>query len=99
MMDWTTRDYRYLAPLITRHTLLYTEMVNAHAVVRGPSHALLGFDESEPAVAVHLGGRDRGLLADGADICEQSGYDEMNLNVGCPADRVQSGQFGACLMA
>src|SRR5690606_10665261 len=99
MMDWTTRDYRYLARLITRHTLLYTEMVNAHAVVRGPRDTLLAFDESEHPVAVQLGGSDPALLAEAAVICEQYGYDEINLNVGCPSDRVQSGQFGACLMA
>lgn len=99
MMDWTTRDFRYLARLISRHTLLYTEMVNAHAVVRGPRDALLAFDDSEHPVAVQLGGSDPSLLAEAAAICEQYGYDEINLNVGCPSDRVQSGQFGACLMA
>tara|TARA_R110002073_G_scaffold25832_2_gene85239 strand:+ start:105270 stop:106358 length:1089 start_codon:yes stop_codon:yes gene_type:complete len=99
MMDWTTRDYRYLARLITRHTLLYTEMVTAHAVLHGPRDELLGFDDSEHPVAVQLGGSDPTLLANAAQICEQYGYDEINLNVGCPSDRVQSGQFGACLMA
>lgn len=99
MMDWTTRDYRYLARLISRHTLLYTEMVTAHAVLHGPRDALLGFDDSEHPVAVQLGGSDAALLTEAAKICEQYGYDEINLNVGCPSDRVQSGQFGACLMA
>ncbi len=99
MMDWTTRDYRYLARLISRHTLLYTEMVTAHAVLHGPRDALLGFDASEHPVAVQLGGSDAALLTEAARICEQYGYDEINLNVGCPSDRVQSGQFGACLMA
>lgn len=98
-MDWTTRDYRYLARLITRHTLLYTEMVTAHAVLHGPRDELLGFDNTEHPVAVQLGGSDPALLANAAQICEQYGYDEINLNVGCPSDRVQSGQFGACLMA
>lgn len=99
MMDWTTRDYRYLARLISRHTLLYTEMVTAHAVLHGPRDALLSFDSAEHPVAVQLGGSDAGLLTEAAQICEQYGYDEINLNVGCPSDRVQSGQFGACLMA
>lgn len=99
MMDWTTRDYRYLARLITRHTLLYTEMVTAQAILHGPRDALLGFDEAEHPVAVQLGGSDPAQLADAARIAEQYGYDEINLNVGCPSDRVQSGRFGACLMA
>lgn len=99
MMDWTTRDYRYLARLISRHTLLYTEMITAHAVLHGPRNDLLGFDAAEHPVAVQLGGSDPVLLSEAARICEQYGYDEINLNVGCPSDRVQSGMFGACLMA
>ena len=99
MMDWTTRDYRYLARLISRHTLLYTEMVTAHTVLHGPRDALLAFDSAEHPVAVQLGGSDAALLTEAASICEQYGYDEINLNVGCPSDRVQSGRFGACLMA
>lgn len=99
MMEWTTRDYRYLARLISRHTLLYTEMVTAHAVLHGPRDALLGFDAVEHPVAVQLGGSEAALLTEAATICEQFGYDEINLNVGCPSDRVQSGRFGACLMA
>lgn len=99
MIDWTTRDFRYLVRLITRHTLLYTEMITAHAILHGPRDDLLCFDEAEHPVAVQLGGSDPGLLAEAARIAEQYGYDEINLNVGCPSDRVQSGRFGACLMA
>lgn len=99
MMDWTTRDFRYLCRLITRHTLLYTEMVTAPAVIHGPRERLLGFSAMEHPVAVQLGGSDPGELAQAARICTDFGYDEINLNVGCPSDRVQSGSFGACLMA
>ena len=99
MMDWTTRDFRYLCRLITRHTLLYTEMVTAPAVIHGPRERLLGFNAMEHPVAVQLGGSDPGELAQAARICSDFGYDEINLNVGCPSDRVQSGRFGACLMA
>lgn len=99
MMDWTTPHFRYLARLITRHTLLYTEMVVARAVIHGDRDRLLGFHDDEHPVAVQLGGSDPGLLADAAEIAADRGYDEVNLNVGCPSDRVQSGAFGACLMA
>ena len=88
MMDWTTRDYRFLARLITRHTLLYTEMVVAQAILRG-----------EHPVALQLGGGEPRDLAEAARIAEQYGYDEINLNVGCPSDRVQQGKIGAILMA
>lgn len=99
MMDWTTRDFRYLCRLITRQTLLYTEMVTAPAILYGPRDQLLGFDALEHPLAVQLGGSDPVQLAEAARICEGYGYDEINLNVGCPSDRVQSGRFGACLMA
>lgn len=99
MMDWTTRDYRYFARLATRHALLYTEMVTAQAVRHGDREALLGFSEFEHPVAQQLGGNEPEVLAEAAKICEDMGYDEVNLNVGCPSDRVQSGAFGACLMA
>jgi tRNA-dihydrouridine synthase A len=99
MMDWTTPHFRYLARLITRHTLLYTEMVVAQAVIHGDRDRLLDFHEDEHPVAVQLGGSDPDLLARAAEIAADRGYDEINLNVGCPSDRVQSGAFGACLMA
>lgn len=99
MMEWTTRDYRYLMRLITRHTLLYTEMITAAAVIHGDRERLLGFHKIEGPIAVQLGGSDPTLLAQAARYCEEFGYDEINLNVGCPSDRVQSGSFGACLMA
>lgn len=99
MMDWTTREFRFLARLITRHTLLYTEMITAQAVIYGNRDQLISFDEAEHPVAQQLGGSDPVQLAEAARICADFGYDEINLNVGCPSDRVQSGQFGACLMA
>lgn len=99
MMEWTTRDYRYLMRLITHHTLLYTEMITAAAIIHGDRERLLGFHKIEGPIAVQLGGSDPALLAQAARYCEEFGYDEINLNVGCPSDRVQSGSFGACLMA
>ncbi|MBS0359657.1 MAG: tRNA dihydrouridine(20/20a) synthase DusA [Proteobacteria bacterium] len=99
MMDKTDRHYRYFMRLITRHTLLYTEMITAQAIVHGNRERLLGFDSTEYPIAIQLGGSDPKLLAEAAKISESFGYDEINLNVGCPSDRVQSGQFGACLMA
>jgi tRNA-dihydrouridine synthase A len=99
MMDYTDRHCRYLLRLLSPHALLYTEMVTAQAVAHGDIERLLGFDPAEHPVALQLGGSDPRLLADAARIGEQRGYDEVNLNVGCPSDRVQSGRFGACLMA
>jgi tRNA-dihydrouridine synthase A len=99
MMDWTDRHCRYLHRLITRRTLLYTEMVTVGAVLHGDRERLLGFDAAEHPVAVQLGGAEPEPLAEAARIAEGEGYDEINLNVGCPSDRVQSGRFGACLMA
>ena len=99
MMDCTDRFYRYLARLLTRRTLLYTEMVTTGAVIHGDRARLLGFDPAEHPVALQLGGADPADLATAAQIGADLGYDEINLNVGCPSDRVQSGRFGACLMA
>jgi tRNA-dihydrouridine synthase A len=98
MMDWTDRHCRVLHRLLTRHALLYTEMVTAEAVLRGDRARLLGFDAMEHPVALQLGGSDPARLAEAAKIAADLGYDEINLNVGCPSDRVQSGRFGACLM-
>jgi tRNA-dihydrouridine synthase A len=99
MMDCTDRHDRYFLRLFSRNILLYTEMLTAQAVIRGDRDYLLCFDPAEHPVAVQLGGSDPALLAEAARICADYGYDEINLNVGCPSDRVQSGAFGACLMA
>jgi tRNA-dihydrouridine synthase A len=99
MMDWTDRHCRYFHRLLTRRALLYTEMVTTGAVLYGDRARLLRFDSAEHPVAVQLGGSDPVALATAARICADLGYDEINLNVGCPSDRVQSGRFGACLMA
>jgi tRNA-dihydrouridine synthase A len=98
MMEWTDRHCRYLHRLLTRQARLYTEMVTAEAVIRGDRARLIGFDPSEHPLALQLGGAEPGRLAEAARIGEDFGYDEINLNVGCPSDRVQSGRFGACLM-
>ncbi len=98
MMDWTDRHCRVLHRLLTRHALLYTEMVTAEAVLRGNRERLLGFDAREHPVALQLGGAEPDRLGAAARIAADLGYDEINLNVGCPSDRVQSGRFGACLM-
>ncbi len=99
MMEWTDRHCRYFLRLITRHARLYTEMVTTGAVLHGDRARLLGFEPSEHPVALQLGGSDPDELARAARIGADLGYDEINLNVGCPSDRVQSGRFGACLMA
>jgi tRNA-dihydrouridine synthase A len=99
MMDWTDRHCRFFHRQLTRRALLYTEMVTTGAVLHGDRARLLGFDRSEHPVAVQLGGSEPGQLAAAARICADIGYDEINLNVGCPSDRVQNGRFGACLMA
>jgi tRNA-dihydrouridine synthase A len=99
MMDWTDRHCRVFHRLLTRRALLYTEMVTTGAVIHGDRMRLLGFDASEHPVALQLGGSDPRDLATSARIGEDFGYDEINLNVGCPSDRVQNGRFGACLMA
>ena len=99
MLDWTDRHCRYFLRLISRQALLYTEMVTTGAVLHGDRERLLGFDPSEKPLAVQLGGCDPVALAECARIAAGLGYDEINLNVGCPSDRVQRGRFGACLMA
>jgi tRNA-dihydrouridine synthase A len=99
MMDYTDRHCRYLLRLVSPGALLYTEMVTAQALAHGDAERLLGFDPAEHPVALQLGGSDPGLLARAARLGAERGYDEINLNVGCPSDRVQSGRFGACLMA
>ena len=98
MMDWTDRHCRFLHRLLTRRALLYTEMVVADAAIHGERTRLLGFDPVEHPVALQLGGSDPAKLVEAARIGVDFGYDEINLNVGCPSDRVQSGTFGACLM-
>ncbi len=98
MMEWTDRHCRVLHRLLTRHARLYTEMVTAEAAIRGDRARLLGFSRDEHPVALQLGGAEPERLAEAARIGEGFGYDEINLNVGCPSDRVQSGRFGACLM-
>ncbi|MDB5432924.1 MAG: tRNA-dihydrouridine synthase [Caulobacter sp.] len=98
MMDWTDRHCRALHRTLSRHALLYTEMVTTGAVLHGDRERLLGFDDMEHPVALQLGGSEPADLAAAARIGEAEGYDEINLNVGCPSDRVQSGRFGACLM-
>ena len=99
MLDWTDRHCRYLLRLISRHALLYTEMVTTGAILQGSRQRWLRFDPAEHPVALQLGGSDPAALAECARIGADFGYDEINLNVGCPSNRVQSGRFGACLMA
>ena len=98
MMDWTDRHCRAFHRTLTRRARLYTEMVTADAVIRGDRERLLGFDPAEHPVALQLGGADPARLAEAARIGVDLGYDEVNLNVGCPSDRVGDGGFGACLM-
>src|SRR5215210_4785146 len=99
MMDWTDRHCRFFHRLLTRQALIYTEMVTTGAIIHGDRARLLAFDPAEHPVGVQLGGSDPAALARCARIAEDFGYDEINLNVGCPSDRVQEGRFGACLMA
>jgi tRNA-dihydrouridine synthase A len=98
MMDWTDSPCRVLHRALSQHALLYTEMVTAEAVLHGDRQRLLGFEPVEHPLGLQLGGSDPKKLAEAAKIAEGFGYDEINLNVGCPSDRVQSGRFGACLM-
>src|ERR1700728_1592660 len=98
MMDWTDRHCRYFLRGFAPHTLLYTEMITSAAILRGDRDRLLAFDPEEHPVALQLGGSDPTELAKAARIGEEAGYDEINLNCGCPSDRVASGAFGACLM-
>ncbi|MGD0562564.1 MAG: tRNA dihydrouridine(20/20a) synthase DusA [Roseiarcus sp.] len=98
MMDWTDRHCRVFHRLLTRRARLYSEMVTADAVVFGPRERLIGFDAFEHPIALQLGGAEPERLAEAARIGGEFGYDEINLNCGCPSDRVQNGRFGACLM-
>src|SRR5690554_943899 len=98
MMDWTTPHYRYLARLLSRHTLLYTEMVTTGALIHGDTERFLRHDPAEYPLALQLGGSDAGELAQCAKLAQAFGFDEVNLNVGCPSDRVQNNMIGACLM-
>ena len=99
MMDWTDRHCRSFHRRLSSHALLYTEMVTAAAIRHGDRERLLGFDSREQPLALQLGGSEPALLADAARVGEDFGYSEINLNCGCPSDRVQEGRFGACLMA
>src|SRR5258708_2610719 len=99
MMDWTDRHCRVFHRLMTKRARLYTEMLTTGAIIHGERNRLLGFDGSEHPVALQLGGSDARDLTTSAKIGEDFGYDEINLNVGCPSDRVRDGRFGACLMA
>ncbi len=99
MMDWTDRHCRYFMRLLSPSVFLYTEMVTANALHFGDAESLLRYDDSEHPIAVQLGGSDPALMAEAAARAAGVGFDEININVGCPSDRVQSGQFGACLMA
>lgn len=99
MLDWTDRHCRYLYRLLSRHARLYTEMVSTGAILHGRREALLRYDPAEHPLALQLGGSDPAALAECAAIGAALGYDEVNLNVGCPSGRVQSARFGACLMA
>src|SRR5690606_10083368 len=98
MMDWTDTHCRVFHRLLAPHARLYTEMVHANAVIHGDRHRLLAMDPVEHPVALQLGGSEPGLLAQAAVIGAELGFDEVNLNCGCPSDRVQAGRFGACLM-
>ena len=97
MLDWTDRHCRYFLRQLTRHTLLYTEMVTTGAIIHGKGD-YLAWNQAEQPVALQLGGSDPAALAECAKLAEARGYNEINLNVGCPSDRVQNGRFGACLM-
>jgi tRNA-dihydrouridine synthase A len=99
MMEWTDRHCRFFLRLLSRHALLYTEMVTSGALMHGNRERLIGFDECEQPLALQLGGSDPRELSQCAQIGEQWGYREINLNVGCPSSRVSAGRFGACLMA
>jgi tRNA-dihydrouridine synthase A len=99
MMEWTDRHCRFFHRLLTSRALLYTEMITTGAVLRGNRARLLAFHPAEHPVAVQLGGSDPHALAESTRTCSDLGYDEINLNVGCPSDRVREGRFGACLMA
>ncbi len=99
MMDWTDRHERYFLRLFSRRILLYTEMITTGAILHGDRERILGYDAREHPLALQVGGSDPEALAECAKIGQDCGYDEVNLNLGCPSDRVQTGRFGACLMA
>ena len=99
MMDWTDRHCRYFMRLLSPGARLYTEMITAAALKHGDAEQLLAFDEAEHAVALQIGGSEPGLMAHAARLGSHHGYDEININIGCPSDRVQTGSFGACLMS
>lgn len=99
MMDWTDMDFRYLCRLISRHTLLYTEMVTTGALIHGDRARFLKHHQDEYPLALQLGGCEPEALSECARMAEDAGFQEVNLNIGCPSDRVQNGAFGACLMA
>src|SRR3990167_3213996 len=99
MMEWTDRHYRYFARLLSRHAVLYTEMVTTGALLYGDKARHLDFNAEEHPLALQLGGSDPQQLAECCRLAEAWGYDEVNLNVGCPSDRVQNNMIGACLMA
>ncbi len=98
MMDWTDRHCRFFHRILTRRATLYTEMVTTAALIHGPRERLLGYDRAEHPVVLQIGGSEPGELARGARMAEDAGFDEVNLNIGCPSERVQRGAFGACLM-
>ena len=98
MMDWTDRHCRYLHRLISKNVLLYTEMVTAPALIHGDADRLLEFNQSEHPIALQIGGSHPNQLAQATRLGCEAGYDEININIGCPSDRVQFGRFGACLM-
>src|SRR3970282_138768 len=99
MMTHTDRHFRYFLRLLSRHAMLYTEMVTTGALIHGPADKLLVYHPEEHPLAIQLGGSDPEALARCAHMAAATGYDEVNLNIGCPSDRVQSGKFGACLLA
>ena len=99
MLDWTDKHCRFFHRLISRHTVLYSEMITTNALLRGNAASFLAFNSCESPLALQLGGSDPKALAECSVMAEDFGYDEINLNVGCPSDRVQNGRFGACLMA
>lgn len=98
MMEWTDRHYRYLVRLMTKNTRLYTEMVTSGALIHGDRERFLRFNDCEHPLAIQLGGSEPAEMAQSAKWGERAGYDEVNINVGCPSDRVQAGRFGVCLM-
>jgi len=99
MMDWTDRHCRWFHRRLSARALLYTEMVVADAVIHGDKDFLIAYNPEEHPVALQIGGSDPVKLAKASKVGEQFGYDEININIGCPSDRVQSGRFGACLMS